>query len=304
MQFDNDEIALTIFTPTYNRGGVLPRLYSSLLAQNSMRFEWLVVDDGSSDNTGNLFNTWKREAPFTVRYVRQTNSGKHVAHNLGARKAHGRLFMCVDSDDWLEPNAVETVLHDSQALDTKEGLLYPRLFSSKRALDTWFPEGVAYVELSDMRMKYGLVVETAIVFPTAVLQAHPFPAIEGERYMPEGAVYYDLVGEERFLVKDAAFYRCEYLNEGLTRNIWQNWYRNPKSTKLALEKRYRAAVRYHTVRSQFERVAAVINYESLNIATGEDPRRGLPCSNLIGALLLPLAVLFSYKRFGGLRSGE
>lgn len=125
---------LTIFTPTYNRINELERLYSSLISQTDFRFEWLIVDDGSTDDTENMVVSWLDTSPFPIRYIKQPNSGKHVAHNLGATEASGEYFICVNSDDWLEPNAVETILHDITALDTEEGLLYPKLLCRANSL--------------------------------------------------------------------------------------------------------------------------------------------------------------------------
>lgn len=291
-----ESLPLTIFTPAYNRRVELERLFESLCAQTDMRFEWLVVDDGSTDDTGEAVLGWAKDTPFAVRYIKQENGGKHVAHNRGAVEAAGRYFMCVDSDDWLEANAVETILRDATALDTEEGLLYPKLFAAQTALDTWFPAGTEKIELADMRMKYGLVIETAIVFNTEVLRRHPFPVVEGERFMPEGSAYYDFVAPEMFLVRGEPFYRCEYLDGGLTKNIWKNWLDNPVGTRIALNARYRAAVRYPGLRGLREKVAALSGIESLNMAIGESPLYGCPKTSLC-LLLLPLALRLKQQRY-------
>lgn len=293
---------LTVFTPTYNRCRELGRLYESLCAQTDMRFEWLVVDDGSVDGTEKLAARWVNEAPFPVRYIRQANRGKHVAHNRGAKEAAAQLFMCVDSDDWLEPFAVETIICDSTALDAEESLLYPRLFASQTSLDTWFPEEVDKIELSDMRMKYRLIVETAIVFNTEVLRRHPFPVVEGERYMPEGSAYYDFRAPELFLVRNAVFYRCEYLDEGLTRNIWSNWLRNPIGTALSLVKRYSAACRYAGFRGLRERFAVLAGLESLNMALGKNAFSDCPNDGALAIAAFPVAAYLRRKRFGKVSS--
>lgn len=294
---------LTIFTPAYNRAHTLPRLHESLLAQTQGGFEWLVVDDGSIDGTGELVHGWAEDSPFPIRYIYQENSGKHVAHNLGAHEAQGRLFMCVDSDDWLEPDAVATISRDATALAVGAGLLYPKLFVTQTALEAsaWFPSGTVTVELADMRMRYGLVIETAIVFDVAVLRRHPFPVIDGERYMPEGSAYYDFRAPEVFYVHPDCFYRCEYQGEGLTRNIWANWYHNPIGTKLALRRRYEAACRYRTLRGLRERVSAVVGIESLNMGLGIDAEDGTPTDGkrIMRFLCLPLARFVSARRFGG-----
>ena len=289
---------LTIFTPTYNRINELEHLHSSLISQTDFQFEWLIVDDGSTDNTENMVVSWLDTSPFPIRYIKQPNSGKHVAHNLGAAAASGEYFICVDSDDWLESNAVETILHDITALDTEEGLLYPKLFAAQTALDTWFPDGADKIELADMRMKYGLVIETAIVFNTDVLRRHPFPVVQGERFMPEGSAYYDFVTPELFCVRNEPFYRCEYLEEGLTKNIWKNWLSSPVGTRLALVKRLESAKRYSGIRALRERISALVGIESLNKAVAAPAFLGIDSSRVLALLVFPLSVLVERRRFG------
>lgn len=270
----------TIFTPTYNRINELERLYSSLISQTDFRFEWLIVDDGSTDDTENMVVSWLDTSPFPIRYIKQPNSGKHVAHNHGATEASGEYFICVDSDDWLEPNAVETILHDITALDT------------------WFPDGADKIELADMRMKYGLVIETAIVFNTDVLRRHPFPVVQGERFIPEGSAYYDFVAPELFCVHNEPFYRCEYLEEGLTKNIWKNWLGSPVGTRMALVKRHESARRYSSVRALRERISALVGIESLNMAVAEPVFSRIDSNRVLALLVFPLSVLVERRRFG------
>ena len=100
---------LTVFTPAYNRAVTLPRLYESLLRQTCFDFEWLIIDDGSSDDTSRLIHSFTGEGKFPVRYVYKENGGKHTAHNLALEEAEGEWFLCVDSDDTLAPDAVEMV---------------------------------------------------------------------------------------------------------------------------------------------------------------------------------------------------
>ena len=110
---------LTVFTPTYNRAYTLPKLYESLKRQTSRDFEWLIVDDGSSDGTRKLVEGWIDAEEIDIRYIYQENGGKPSAHNRGAREALGELFICVDSDDYLTDNAVEVI--KSAWTDADEG---------------------------------------------------------------------------------------------------------------------------------------------------------------------------------------
>jgi glycosyltransferase involved in cell wall biosynthesis len=99
----------TVFTPTYNRAHTLHRVFDSLCAQTFRDFEWLVVDDGSTDNTRELVATWIKTANFTIRYLRQPNSGRHIADNRAIREARGAMLAGIDSDDALVPSALERI---------------------------------------------------------------------------------------------------------------------------------------------------------------------------------------------------
>ena len=100
----------TVFTPTYNRARTLHRVWESVKAQTFRDFEWLVVDDGSTDNTRELVEGWAKEADFPVRYVWQPNQHKKVAFNRAVREARGELIIALDSDDSCVPEALERLL--------------------------------------------------------------------------------------------------------------------------------------------------------------------------------------------------
>src|SRR5262249_23261414 len=106
-----DSFLFTVFTPTYNRAHTLSRVYESLCAQTLRDFEWLVIDDGSTDSTPELIVAWAKAVDFPVRYFRQEHSGKHIAHNLAAREARGHFFLTLDSDDRCVPQALERIAH-------------------------------------------------------------------------------------------------------------------------------------------------------------------------------------------------
>ena len=114
---------LTILTPTYNRAEELKRLGGSLLAQTSKDFEWLVIDDGSSDETAAVVNDFSSQASFPVRYVKKDNGGKHTAINLGVSMISSGLTFIVDSDDWLTEDAVSTILGAYRLLYRRPGKL-------------------------------------------------------------------------------------------------------------------------------------------------------------------------------------
>ena len=97
---------ISVITPSYNRGHLLKRCYESLCRQELTDFEWIVVDDGSTDNTRQIVESFRKENKICVRYIYQKNAGKHSAHNTGAKNAAGELFVCLDSDDYFPDNAL------------------------------------------------------------------------------------------------------------------------------------------------------------------------------------------------------
>lgn len=146
------------------------------------------------------------------------------------------------------------------------------------------------VELADMRMKYGMSIETAIVFNTRVLRRHPFPMIAGEHFLPEGSAYYDFRSPEVFIPRSNCFYRCEYREEGLTKNVWNHWRCNPRGTKIALGKRYERSLSYSGKNAFKEKISSLAGIESLNMAPRESVFEDIPrfsIWSLIVCLCLP-----------------
>ena len=117
-------IKLTIFTPTYNRANTLGRLYESLKIQSNQDFEWLIVDDGSSDDTQALIDSFIEEQILSIRYIKQSNAGKQAAWNNAVLNAQGEFFCGVDSDDALAAaNNIEEIFANTeinQVLETIE----------------------------------------------------------------------------------------------------------------------------------------------------------------------------------------
>ncbi len=110
--------AFSVFAPTYNRAHTLPRLYSSLCEQTFKDFEWIIVDDGSTDETAEVVKPWLKAAPFRVRYFWKPNGGKHTAINRGVQEAVGRFLAISDSDDWYVPQALDRFIHHWNEIPT------------------------------------------------------------------------------------------------------------------------------------------------------------------------------------------
>ena len=217
-----DKVRITVFTPTYNRAALLSRLYESLCEQQFDDFEWVVVDDGSTDNTLAVINRYKAEARFPIRYFRQPNGGKHRAINRGIDEANGELFFIADSDDCLAPSALKNVMavYEPIASDMR--------FAGVAGLDESFdgviigtplPSDVIDCNAIDIRLKYHVTGDMKEVFRTSVLREFRFPEFEGERFCPEALVWNRIAQKYMLRYFNKAIYRAAYLPDGLTRRI-------------------------------------------------------------------------------------
>lgn len=227
---------LTIFTPTYNRAHTLPALYQSLSAQDSHDFHWLVIDDGSTDNTDELIRQWKEEKKIEITYIYQENSGKTRAHNRAVQLCQTPLFVCVDSDDILaSPTAVSDSLNfwnDHAALaersDVSGMVSYKKMVNGTNAE---FPDGM---ELSTLAGLYaaGFKGEANLLFKTEVLRHYLFPEIEGEKFVTEDYVHNQLDQTYQLLLFPHTFQLCEYRSDGFTWNAWDVLFKNPKGYRM------------------------------------------------------------------------
>lgn len=217
---------ITIFTPAYNRAHTLPKLYESLQKQTSMDFEWLVVDDGSNDETECLIENYKLQITnnipsFEIRYIKQENGGKHTAINRGLEEAKGELFFIVDSDDRLTPDAVETISKDWVTVKDKNlcGISYLRGYSDGKVIGNGYPEADHTIaNFIDMRYNRGIAGDKAEVWVTEIMKQFPYPKYEGERFFGESWNFIQQSEEHDMLWCNKIIYLCEYLVGGLTQS--------------------------------------------------------------------------------------
>lgn len=227
---------LTIFTPTYNRGYTLPQLYNSLLKQTNQNFEWIIVDDGSTDNTKEIINKWINENKIKIRYFYQDNQGKPIAHNYGVKKAEGELFTCVDSDDYLKENAVEIILKNTCI--NKEncvGMVGICITKDNKPSGTCMPENIDYATLGDLYNKHKYKGDTILIYKTDIIKKYEFPQIEGEKFIPETYLYDKIDQEGKLAIIREGIYVCEYLQDGYTKNVRKLIMNNPNGYRLCAE---------------------------------------------------------------------
>ena len=221
---------LTIFTPTYNRYHLIDNLYQSLLVQTNHNFEWLVIDDGSTDDTEAYFqNLLKQQQPFEIRYVRQPNGGKHRAINKGVSLAQGELFFIVDSDDYLTPDAVSKVYQWNDSLDSSTkwaGFAGLKGFSVDKHVGGRHSKNFIDAKNNE-RHQLNLEGDKAEVYFTSVLKKYPFPEFEGEKFISEEVVWNAIARDDYYLRWfNEIIYICEYLEGGLTKD-YSKYRKNP-----------------------------------------------------------------------------
>lgn len=232
---------ITVFTPTYNRANTLMSLYRSLAAQTSHDFEWLIVDDGSTDDTEELVERLKKETTqFPIRYYQQSNGGKHTAINKGVSLARGYLFFIVDSDDYLTKDAIGKVISWERSIVRKEhfaGISGNRGFSETELIGATF-EG-EFVDASALeREKYNISGDKAEVYYTDVLRKYPFPVFENERFLTESVVW-NRMAADHYKIRwfNQIIYITEYREDGLTKRYTQLLSENPRGYALDVVER-------------------------------------------------------------------
>lgn len=224
---------ITVFTATYNREYLIGQLYQSLLSQTSYDFEWLIVDDGSTDSTDELIRQWKNNLnPFPIQYIQQKNGGKHRAINRGVQEAKGDAFFIVDSDDYLIDNAIQLIEDWWKNIASDSSLAGVSGLKANKDMSVVGDAVVfdGYVDATNLeRPRYGLNGDKAEVYKTAILRKYPFPEFEGEKFLTE-AVVWDKIAYDGYKIRwyNQIIYICEYREDGLTHQGMNIFFQNPK----------------------------------------------------------------------------
>lgn len=210
---------LTVLTATYNRSQMLSRLYESLKAQTKKSFDWLIVDDGSEDDTGVLVKRWAKDSPFAIYYIKKENGGKHTALNVGIREIKSELTFIVDSDDQLIAKAVEIIL-DYHEIYKAENLCGYSFFRKTSAGEYqhkgMLPENGIKENFVQCRINRNLSGDMAEVWYTHCLLEYPFPEYRGEKFIGEDTVWLQMAANYEMRFFSDAIYISDYLPGGLT----------------------------------------------------------------------------------------
>ena len=253
---------ITVLTPTYNRAKLLERLYQSLCQQTYQDFEWIVVNDGSKDNTDEVVQSFVAEKKINILYIKQENGGKHRAVNRGVKEAKGELLFIADSDDWLLPKSLEIVaeVYKDIARDHSfAGVCGLDVYADGTVIGGGMPQDVIDCNAIDIRMIHHVGGDLKEVFKTDVLREIPFPEIEGESFCPEVAVWNRIAKKYKLRYFNKPIYMVEYQPEGITSNITKARMKSPIASTtcyqemmeldIPLKTKIRSAINYWRFRS-------------------------------------------------------
>ncbi len=220
---------LTIITPTYNRAECLKLCCESLEKQTNKDFQWLIVDDGSSDHTADVVKAFMKRF-LKIDYIYKENGGKHTALNASHPYIKGNYVLILDSDDTLIPEAVDTVLTLCKKYENNPEVgqfIFLKGYSEDKPICYVAHEDVVVDTLKETRIS-NTGRDCCDVYRTELFKKHPFPEFEGERFIGEGAAFLGIELESKGVYQNKVIYICDYLEDGLTKAGRKMRIQNPK----------------------------------------------------------------------------
>ena len=229
---------LTVFTPTYNRAYCLHQCYNSLVEQTHQDFIWLIIDDGSTDNTKDLVASWIEENKINIQYHYQDNQGMHGGHNAAYRLMDTELNVCIDSDDFMPTTAVADIITAWSTIDEKTGLaglIGLDAYKDNEIIGQKFPKTLERTSLEDLHYRFKVTGDKKLVLRTEIVKTFEpyYPIFSNERFVPLGTLY--LLIDKHYQLKCLNKVLCvvEYMEDGSSRNIIKQYRRHPKGFQYA-----------------------------------------------------------------------
>lgn len=224
---------LTVFTPTYNRAYTLWKGYEGLKRQTSKDFKWIIVDDGSTDNTRELVSGWMNENLVPIEYYYKKNGGMHTAHNEAYRHIDTELAVCIDSDDYMTDNGVELIISRWRKFGNEKyaGMIGLDVYEKNgEIIGTSFPQGLHECKTYDLARKYGVFSDKKYVYRPDVIKKYlPYPEFDGERYGQVNYLYQKIDHDYDMLCSNDIYCVVEYMPDGLTINVFEQHKTSPRT---------------------------------------------------------------------------
>lgn len=282
---------ITIFTPTYNRAKLLTRIFESLINQTNKNFIWLIIDDGSSDDTLEIVNKFKKTADFKIEYYYKTNGGKHTAHNTAVLKCKTDYFLILDSDDFLSADAIEVLNNKIKIIDkdnTISGIIGNRFDLNGNVIGNRMPKNIKCATGAELYEKYKLKGDTLRFYKTKILKQHLFPEFISEKFLPENIVFDKIDINYKMLIITEKLYYCDYQEEGYSNNIFAHNLASPMGYALSLFSFYKTSI---TLKSKIKWMMLYqlwkIRFPNINFINEYQDK-------IIYILLYPLSYIFNF----------
>ena len=283
---------ITVFTPTYNRAYCLHQLYESLVRQTSQDFEWLIIDDGSTDNTKTLVSKWITKNKIAIKYVYQENGGMHNAHNTAYQLIETELNVCVDSDDYMPNNAIQIIINKWNEVSKKEniaGIVGIDVFKDGEIVGTMIPQNLDISTLHDLYYKHKITGDKKLVLRTEIVKNYPqYPIFEGERFVPLGVLYLMIDQNYKLACLNKPLCVVEYLPDGSSRNIFKQYKTNPKGF------RYSRTIELKYIKIFNIRVLKALHLISSTLFIGDYQFFKNNPQKILTIFCLPLGLLFHF----------
>ena len=239
---------ITVITPTYNRKHTISKCYDSLVNQTNKDFEWIIVDDGSTDNTKELIDRYIKENKIKIKYIFKKNGGKHTALNVGTKEAKGELIIILDSDDYLDDKAVEYVEQYWKKYKNNKklcGITFIKEIENPFYKVKPFSEKIS--NMIEYKYNENNPTDMCEIIRTDLLKKYPYPEFEGEKFLSEVIVSGEISKKYDMVYVPKVICYCKYLEDGLSKNWFKLVVNSPMGARanniMFMDKKFKFSIR-------------------------------------------------------------
>lgn len=295
-----NEISITVFTPTYNRGYILNHAYESLKKQSYKKFKWVIVDDGSTDNTKSLIEKWKKENKVKIEYIYQENQGRFMAFNTGKEHFEGELLITLDSDDYLLKEALNKVNNYWNNIPDKEnisGIIAYFEGADKKVIGSKFPERIKIEKSYVLYDKYKMSGDKFMIFKISLLKNYSYKVYLGERFCGDATLFNKINDMYPMYIVREKFCHREYQKDSITNNLLKYHMSSPNG----MRDHYLDCI-YHEKYDKEKILKHTLGFVTYSFLTNKSIKNILSLTNrklLTISLLLPAYIYMKYliKKF-------
>lgn len=286
---------ITVVTPTYNRAYTLERCYKSLCNQTNKNFIWLIIDDGSEDNTEEIIQKYRKDNIINIKYIKKNNGGKASALNKSMGFIQTKYCACLDSDEYFSNDAIEIALEELDKIKNKDnvcGIIALRRDKTGKVLGgKEIPEKVEYIKYVDINNKYNIRSEVICFYKTEILKNYKFPEFEGEKFVSPAYIQHEISRKYMYKVFRNPIIFCEYLEDGLTKNKVKVIRKNPQGYIIVIRQAFELSSKIT------KKIKHGIMYGAASILIKDKTFVRNSPHKLLSILLYPVSYIAYVKRF-------